>query len=385
MPNCSLSHLADRVLLQALRAIVVRERAITVELLTHLAEVEARGLHLAAGHPSLHHYCVHELHMSEGSAFKRIGAARAGRQHPELLEAVADGRLHLSAVVMLASHLTEANAAQLIRAAMHRTKSELQHLIAGLAPRQDVKTRITPLQVPAQESQGIQLSPGTVGIAGNSANRVEDEAPSTHTPHAHPMTEPVAPQMASPLPKAEPRAVLAPLAPERYELRCTLSREAHDLLRQAQSLLGHSVANGDVPQVLERALRALVTQLEKKRTAPSDRPRAGREVPKGRHIPVVLRRDVWRRDSGQCTFVSEQGRRCDARTRLELDHVRPFAKGGETSLANLRLRCRAHNQHAADQEFGRAFMERKRGRARSGSGHPPSETSVDGKRANRVH
>jgi HNH endonuclease len=32
---------------------------------------------------------------------------------------------------------------------------------------------------------------------------------------------------------------------------------------------------------------------------------------------------------------------------FEYHHVVPFAAGGETSVANLELRCRAHNQHEA--------------------------------------
>jgi 5-methylcytosine-specific restriction endonuclease McrA len=53
--------------------------------------------------------------------------------------------------------------------------------------------------------------------------------------------------------------------------------------------------------------------------------------------------------------------------RLEVDHVIPAARGGPATTANLRLRCRAHNQHEADRVFGKGFMDEKRqaGRARS--------------------
>jgi len=73
---------------------------------------------------------------------------------------------------------------------------------------------------------------------------------------------------------------------------------------------------------------------------------------------------VWRRDGGQCTFVSDKGQRCEARSRLEFDHTDPVARGGQATVAGLRLRCRAHNQYEAERVFGTGFMQRKRNEAR---------------------
>src|SRR5574342_574860 len=83
-----------------------------------------------------------------------------------------------------------------------------------------------------------------------------------------------------------------------------------------------------------------------------------------RHIPAQVKRAVWERDGGRCTFVSEAGHRCPARTRLEFDHVEPVARGGRASVGGIRLRCRAHNQYAAECAFGTAFMSHKRREAR---------------------
>ena len=69
---------------------------------------------------------------------------------------------------------------------------------------------------------------------------------------------------------------------------------------------------------------------------------------------------MWERDGGRCTFVSESGHRCEARTRLEFDHVEPVAHGGHATVQGLRLRCRAHNQLEAERAFGRDFMNSKR-------------------------
>ncbi|MFI5370956.1 MAG: HNH endonuclease [Candidatus Eisenbacteria bacterium] len=92
-----------------------------------------------------------------------------------------------------------------------------------------------------------------------------------------------------------------------------------------------------------------------------------------------MRRRVWQRDQGQCTFVAENGRRCEARTRLEFDHVDPVARGGDPTSDNLRLRCRAHNQYAAERAFGEAFMRGKRenGRARAAERRAPRTAMVN--------
>jgi 5-methylcytosine-specific restriction endonuclease McrA len=139
-----------------------------------------------------------------------------------------------------------------------------------------------------------------------------------------------------------------------------MDQEAHDDLLYAQALLGHSVPDGDPAQVFARALKTLVAHLEKQKFAKTDRPRPCRESENVRHVPAEVKRTVWERDGGQCTFVSENGHRCDARTRLEFDHVEPVATGGHATVQGLRLRCRAHNQFTAEQAFGRDFMNAKR-------------------------
>lgn len=73
-----------------------------------------------------------------------------------------------------------------------------------------------------------------------------------------------------------------------------------------------------------------------------------------------VRRQVWTRDGGCCTFVAVDGTRCGSRARLELDHVHPRALGGPDTVDNLRLRCRAHNLLYAEQVFGVEHMARFR-------------------------
>jgi len=70
---------------------------------------------------------------------------------------------------------------------------------------------------------------------------------------------------------------------------------------------------------------------------------------RSRYIPAAVRREVWRRDQGSCSYVDrhsgrDSGRRCGSRYRLEIDHIVPFALGGANELSNLRIRCAAHHK-----------------------------------------
>jgi 5-methylcytosine-specific restriction endonuclease McrA len=348
MTSYSLSHVSDPALLHGLATIVTRDRITTAVLLAHLAEVDERRLYVPAAYPSMFLYCVHALHMSEDVAYKRISVARTPRQYPAIFPMPADGRLNQTAVLLLGPHLTSETANSLLAAATHKTKPEVELLLAERFPRPDVPTllQLTPAAPPCDELV-LQSEP---------------------TPERQLALERVGPTLASDQPDhgeiLPARAKLAPLSPERFALQVTVDKGTYEQLRYAQALLGHAVPNGDVAQVLKRALDALVEKLEQQKFARCARSRPQRGVAKGRHIPAAVRRAVVERDGGRCTFVSEHGKRCESRTQLELDHVEPLARGGEATVAGIRLLCRAHNQHAADCALGKQFMDGKRQQAR---------------------
>ncbi len=165
-----------------------------------------------------------------------------------------------------------------------------------------------------------------------------------------------------------PPAIATPAAPPvplRFDLRVSLDQETRDLLRRAQELLSHAVPDGNVPELLKRALRLLVADAERRRFAAASRPRKRRGSSRERYIPAEVKRAVWKRDQGRCTFVSDAGQRCESRKFLEFDHADPVARGGHASVASIRLRCRAHNQYEAERVFGMGFMQAKRDAARA--------------------
>jgi len=160
--------------------------------------------------------------------------------------------------------------------------------------------------------------------------------------------------------------VVKPVAPGRFTVQFTMGQSAHDKLQYVQELLSHELPSGDLEQVFEQALDALIPKLETRKFAAAATPRMGPRRPTKslRHIPAEVMRAVWERDQGQCTFVSESGHRCQARKFIEFDHVQEVARGGEASIGGIRLLCHAHNQHQAERTFGAELMRHKRIAAR---------------------
>lgn len=346
MQRYSLTHLSDHALLRDLAALVDRDRRTTATLLAHLAEVDARKLYLPAAYPSMYAYCVEALRLSEDAASKRIQAARVARRFPILFDAIAEGRLHLSAVVLLAPHLATGTADDLVAAATHKSKSGIERLLAERFPRPDVLAWAGAAPESSASRSPEQHAPGHVGDP-LAPGRVGQEL--AHAP-GH----------------VGDRPRVNPLSAQSFAVQFTMSRCGYEKLRYAQELLGHPIPSGDIAAVFERALDALIGQLERRKFAATHRPDVGqrRGTASRRHVPAQVKRAVWERDRGQCTFVSETGRRCPARKFLEFDHVLEVARGGQASVAGIRLRCRAHNQYRAECTFGAEFMRQKHEAAR---------------------
>src|ERR1044072_1404678 len=149
MNSYSLSHVSNEALLRDLATSVKQDRATTATMLAQIAEVDERQLYRAAAYESMYLYCLHELRMSEDVAYMRI---RAARKFPGLFAAVADGRLHLTAVLQLAPHLTAGTADALIAEASHMTKAKIDLLLAGKFPKPDVPTVMRPVAAAVVEA-----------------------------------------------------------------------------------------------------------------------------------------------------------------------------------------------------------------------------------------
>ena len=133
-----LAAISDDDLLRRLAEILTQSRRVETDLVAHIAEVDERRLYAREAFPSMFAYCTEALHLSESEAYLRIAVARASREHPMILPMLGDGRLHLSGIAQLAPHLTGENREALLRRATHRSKRQIEELVAEVAPREDV-------------------------------------------------------------------------------------------------------------------------------------------------------------------------------------------------------------------------------------------------------
>jgi hypothetical protein len=287
-----------------------------------LTELDVRRLYLSEGYSSLFTYCTQAPHLSEGAACNRIEAARAARRFPIVLTALEQGSVTLTAVRLLAPHLTEDNHQDVLVSARHKGKREIELLVASLRPMPAVASTIRKLPEPRR----VLLDAG---------------CDAAQTAVVVPRPPVVAPPIKTPSP------AVATLAPHRYRVQFTISRDTHEKLLRVQALARHVIPSGDRAEIFDRALTLLLQDLERRRCAAVTSPRAARGATGGsRHMPASVKREVWRRDDGRCAYTGRAGR-CTERSFLEYHHVQPYAAGGAATAANIELRCRAHNVYEA--------------------------------------
>ena len=373
--------LPDRELLARIHALAGNEREATAELVAHLAALELRpSLYLAEGYGSLFDYCTRALRLSEDAACNRIEAARATARFPVILEMLAAGALTLTSVRKLRSHLMPENHEAVLRKAAHRSKEQIEALIAELAPKPDV-----PAMVRKLPSLPTLLDPSDASALPKKRIGPPPEGSSTADAAGYGDRGPYHLQGSSPRVSPSAWPIVQALAPQRYRVQFTIGQDTHDRLRRVQSLLRRQIPDGDPAAIFDRALR-LLEEVEGRKLGFAAKPgrcesRGGRnyenrirsgtdksacsarrtEGPSGspeptegrsRHVPAAVKRAVWLRDAGQCAFVSNGGRRCLQRSFLELHHIRPYAMEGPATVGNIALRCRLHNQYEGELVFG---------------------------------
>jgi hypothetical protein len=358
--------LPDNELLARIDVLAVKERGTSAELVAHLAALELRpSLYAAEGYGSLFDYCTRALRLSEDAACSRIAAARACRDFPAILDLLASGSLTLTTVRMLKAHLKPENHEDVLVRAANRSREEIEALIAELAPKPDVTASVRKLPVPTVMVDHLSDPP---------ASTLFDSGRTFAGPVSLPVGHPPETSAANPQTPGCPRRrpIVKPLAPERYRVQFTIGQKTHDKLCRVQALLRREVPTGDPGVIFERALDLLLEKVEKEKLGAT--PRRGQRTPqarsgrrayenrirpgtdnspgRSRHIPNAVKRTVWRRDAGQCAFVSDAGRRCAERSFLELHHIQPYALDGPATAGNISLRCRRHNQYEAELVFG---------------------------------
>jgi hypothetical protein len=332
-------------------------RRVESELIAHLGEVDARRLYLREAAASMFVYATRVLHLSEAEAYLRITVARAAREHPALLARLASGELHLSGAALLAPLLTVGNREMVLARVAHKSKRQIEELLAELAPRPDVPASIRKLPEPRGgllSGQGVEAATSELFLDG--------VGPAALAPDVETGTSAIADESTGAMPQGPAcrRDVLQPLARARYRVQFTASEALRDKLERLQALLPGS----DLASLVEQAVTEKLARLEARRFGRTKAPRKALAEAdtsaRRRSIPAPVRRAVYERAGGRCAFVDAGGRRCEARSRLEFHHRHPHGYCGDRTPDNISLLCKAHNLHLAEIDYGQAVISRHR-------------------------
>lgn len=296
----------DELIDRAMR-LVEDERRVSVEILWHLREIERRRLFASRGYSSLFDYVTQGLGYSSASAMRRINAMRALRDLPEVDAALKQGTVTLTTVSALQDFAKRKRASsdekrELFQRIQGKSRAECERLFLSIAPE----------AVPCERER--------------------------------------------------------PVSESLTEIRFLADPALMKSFQRVRELTAAKTAGANYQELFRFMAEQVIKKHEAKisprgKSAPPAEPSDG--IPKkfaARAAPASLRRIVWAREKGCCGYRDPQtGKICGSRFGLELDHVEPWALGGKTTEANLRLLCRTHNQLEAERVFGKELMRRYSG------------------------
>jgi hypothetical protein len=422
----SLALLEARQLRDALKVLLRTEQSAMADFLVALADFDRRRGWEPLGHVGLFAFLVADLRLSRSAAFYRRSAAELLQCFPEVIAPLRDGTLCLSTVGELAKVLTEENRANVVPRFFGLSSREAQELVAELQPRPVPSTRMVVTgalsrPTPSAASSSLPLLSLT---AAPPVDVHPDVVPLSRIPTSGLANGGGADGGSGRL--VTRRDEIQPLTVDIRRVHFNVGKRVVQKLKAAREGLSHATTPGaTMERVLEAALdlllekqaraRGLVKRPRTTRAEAAPRPEepvigtmaprlesptlaGGQQIlsascpvarPEGRPIdppttepppprrtgpretiPAAVRRSVWARDQGRCTWPLDGGGCCGSTHRLELDHIVPWAEWGPSTAENLRVVCGRHNAFAARRAFGARRMSRYGGGGRARSGIP---------------
>jgi len=323
----SLRKLPDTTLLLQTDSVVQNERASTLEVLHHLREIEVRRLFVECGYTSMHEMCIKRFKYSEGQTQRRLSSARLLTELPEIQDKIQDGSLNITTLSKMQTFV--------------RSEKQAQHVLS----KQDKLELLTELE-----------------------NKSTREAERELLKHSH------QPEILMDQFHLRPSSSIKEDAENFMKFEVLLNQQDQKLLQEFKDLFAHELQSMDALSILQLLLKKVMAQkkkklgLDKENNAP---PPSAAEVneemttqkfqtsPKSRftslrpYLSVSTKRALWRRAEGCCEHIDPKTTaRCSSKHALERDHIKPVALGGDNSLGNLTLHCRAHNSRRAVKTFG---------------------------------
>ena len=366
-------------LLSQTKLLVQKERDIHIQVLSYLAEIDSRKLYFRRGFSSLFDYAVRELGYSEGAAYRRVKAMKLCRDLPETEDRLQSGALSLSTACQLQvffekqakkSLLLKPSENVLISAEKGKFEGKTAEETVTSAQKQEQKTGIFKQSGFGFESQNQQKSEEKTTpyqfLSQEEKKSLVKRAEGCSTRATAKLLSETDPSLS--LPQEKTRF----LGKGKMEIKVVIDEECHKRLEELKNLLSHknpALSYGELLSILsekglrkhdprKRNTRQRNQKTQRKVSAAKEEEKAKEresistsaekhKINKiSRTIPSGLRKYIWEKDGGQCTYVDHKtNRRCSSKRFLQIDHIQPFAMGGETEKKNLRLLCAGHNQY----------------------------------------
>ncbi len=307
------------------------EKAATLVLLEHLAEIDRRRLYAIKGYSSLWEYIHKVLGYSEAQTSERVSAVRIMVKIPEVKRELAAGHLTLTSTAKLGAHARRENLAA-------QETVSLLHQVLGKSAREVERVLLTSL---AGSNPSVKIS----------ANHDSSKA----------------------------------ITPELTRITIEVDEEFLKLVEKMKNIKGNPVVS--FQEVFKTAMKEYIHKREVKPTKPikpkhaiakpvKTEPLRAPEVRltpaqvegnhsdktnlrnHSRYIPAVSRNFIRVRSGDRCEFTDPlTNRRCESKSGLQFDHIIPYAAGGQSTPDNLRHYCRTHNIQTAIQYFGVAKIQ----------------------------
>jgi 5-methylcytosine-specific restriction endonuclease McrA len=393
--------LKDNQLLENFSHVVKQEREAISAVVAHLAEIEKRKLYAKSGYPSLFTYVTKKYHYSESAAFRRIQAARLSLKFPHLLELLENGKLNLMSLSLVAPYLTEGNEKEVIANVIGKSKREVEFLISSITQkpieiradkirRISIKKPILEAQVSkTSASSGLDLlkcehkenaAQDLFKFEGENAQKVTTtggsgikeerevwvkidffakEGLATKIERAREILRHKHPQgKLGDIFDEVLEFYLEKKAPERKIARIEKAAGVKEEKSTALTPKGNQKEERSVQGVYKDVQEEMNEEIQENNEREKDLRSSKEGRIQTRYIPQEIRREVWKRDGGECGYRAPDGRRCQERGGIEIDHRIPFSLGGESTVENLQLLCRTHNQWRAFKSFGESYRDR---------------------------
>jgi 5-methylcytosine-specific restriction endonuclease McrA len=358
-----LGALCNNKLLSELELLNQKERKLKALVLLYLSEIDRRELYLPMGYSSLFDFCTVHLKHTRATAARRIRSARTAARYPEALDLLVSGEINITTLAMVSDILAQNNHVKILSEIRGKSTREVEVLVSRHRPVNIIRDTVRPVCVmrrveitPEASSPSAETNPATRDLGGGNgrSNVSGDSTFSAETKSAFPG-----------------RVILE----QRLKLGFTVTPEFMKKYNKIKSLLSSKYPDGIDFETLfdilmseylekhdpdKRSARRAERAGKRGEAATHDR-QARRQAPaahRSRRIPPTVRDQVYARDKGRCSFIGANGKRCNSTWDLEIDHVIPFASGGDNSPGNLRLLCRKHNSYQAERAYGRKFMNK---------------------------